>query len=38
MNLCTSMLLMNAAFILGSESSLSISGDDMCKVCAKNNI
>ena len=23
---------MNAAFILGSETSLSISGDDMCKV------
>ncbi|XP_045164914.2 uncharacterized protein LOC123528907 isoform X2 [Mercenaria mercenaria] len=34
MNLCASMLLLNAFFFLGSETSLSLSGDGMCKAAA----
>lgn len=34
MNLCASMLILNAVFFLGSETSLSASGDGMCKAVA----
>ncbi|KAL4226889.1 hypothetical protein ACF0H5_014867 [Mactra antiquata] len=34
MNLCSSMLLLNIVFFMGSETSLSVSGDVMCKVVA----
>lgn len=34
MNLSTSMLIMNVVFVVGSESSLSLSGDVVCKTVA----
>ncbi|XP_052213545.1 adhesion G protein-coupled receptor B1-like isoform X2 [Dreissena polymorpha] len=34
MNLSTSMLIMNVVFVVGSESSLSLSGDVVCKAVA----
>ncbi|XP_052778661.1 adhesion G protein-coupled receptor L4-like [Mya arenaria] len=34
MNLCASMLILNVVFVIGSETSLAISGDGMCKAVA----